>query len=239
MPYIEMPKLSDTMAEGTVVKWRKAVGDPVNVGNIIAEIETDKAVMELEAFDEGTLKEIYIGEGGTAQIGQKLALLLAPGESAPQNDGEADKTEKAGLAVATQSRAASPKAKANNLNITAPTAGSRVKASPLAKKIAVAKGVSLSSIQGSGPGGRIVARDVESASAVPTSASPVVVPVTPAGQGSEPALPTVRPPQPFASSFDPVNSGVPAAPVFPEDSPQNVPRRLPPGTATGPVGATG
>ncbi|MGA9450568.1 MAG: dihydrolipoamide acetyltransferase family protein [Verrucomicrobiia bacterium] len=182
MPYIEMPKLSDTMAEGTVVKWRKAVGDPVNVGDVIAEIETDKAVMELEAFDEGTLKEIYIGEGGTAQIGQKLALLLAPGESAPQNDGEADKTEKAGLAVATQSRAASPKAKANNLNITAPTAGSRVKASPLAKKIAVAKGVSLSSIQGSGPGGRIVARDVESASAVPTSASPVVVPVTPAGQ---------------------------------------------------------
>src|SRR6185503_19064493 len=74
--YIEMPKLSDTMTEGTVVKWRKAVGDRIEVGDVIAEIETDKAVMELEAFDEGNLGEIYIGEGGKAKVGEKLAALV-------------------------------------------------------------------------------------------------------------------------------------------------------------------
>ena len=84
MSYIEMPKLSDTMTEGTVVKWRKAVGDSVSVGDVLAEIETDKAVMELEAFDDGALKEIYVKDGGKAKVGDKLALLLGAGESAPK-----------------------------------------------------------------------------------------------------------------------------------------------------------
>lgn len=86
MPYVEMPKLSDTMAEGTVVKWRKATGDAVKAGDVLAEIETDKAVMELEAFESGTLREIYVAEGGKARIGEKLALLLGANESVPQAD---------------------------------------------------------------------------------------------------------------------------------------------------------
>ncbi|MGH7971487.1 MAG: biotin/lipoyl-containing protein, partial [Limisphaerales bacterium] len=76
------------MTEGTVVKWRKGVGDTVETGDVVAEIETDKAVMELEAFAEGTLNEIYVHEGGKARIGQKLASLGVPGEaeaSAPSN----------------------------------------------------------------------------------------------------------------------------------------------------------
>ena len=84
MAYIEMPRLSDTMTEGTVVKWHKAVGDSVSVGDVLAEIETDKAVMELEAFDDGTLKEIYVQEGGKARLGEKVALLLGEGEAAPE-----------------------------------------------------------------------------------------------------------------------------------------------------------
>jgi len=72
---IEMPKLSDTMTEGTLVRWIKKVGDNVAVGDVLAEIETDKATMEMEAFDEGVLTEIYVQDGNKAEVGQKLALL--------------------------------------------------------------------------------------------------------------------------------------------------------------------
>lgn len=178
MPYIEMPKLSDTMTAGTVVKWRKAVGDAVSVGDVLAEVETDKAVMELEAFDDGTLKEIYVPDGGKAHIGEKLALLLGAGETT--RGGDAPVAKGAGDA----SSPAPPRKPNDGVDFSrdeggAPTfcdkasqphvSAGRVKASPLAKKIAGGKGVNLSSIQGSGPGGRIVARDVESASAVPAS----------------------------------------------------------------------
>ena len=73
---IEMPKLSDTMTEGTLLRWVKKVGDNVAVGDVLAEVETDKATMEMEAFDEGTLSEVYVSDGQTVQVGQKLALLL-------------------------------------------------------------------------------------------------------------------------------------------------------------------
>ncbi len=182
MPYIEMPKLSDTMTEGTVVKWRKAVGEPVSVGDVIAEIETDKAVMELEAFDDGTLKDIFVSEGGKAQIGQKLALLLAAGESAPKKNGEGVKAGKPGPAAVSQSPTTPPPAKVETA--VAPGSNARVKASPLAKKLAGAKGVDLGSLQGSGPGGRIVARDVESAAAVPASApAAAAIPAVHVAQG--------------------------------------------------------
>src|SRR5512146_316558 len=84
--YIEMPKLSDTMTEGTVVQWRKAVGDEIQMGDVVAEVETDKAVMELEAFGEGTLSAIYVPEGGKARIGQRLAQLSAPGQRTTQTE---------------------------------------------------------------------------------------------------------------------------------------------------------
>src|SRR5271167_331328 len=77
---IEMPKLSDTMTEGTLVRWIKKVGDTVAVGDVLAEVETDKATMEMEAFDEGVLTEIYVQDGNKAEVGQKLAILAAKGE---------------------------------------------------------------------------------------------------------------------------------------------------------------
>ena len=77
-----MPKLSDTMVEGTIARWKKKQGDTVETGDILADVETDKATMEMEAFDDGVLKEIYVGDGGVAKVGDKIALVLAEGESA-------------------------------------------------------------------------------------------------------------------------------------------------------------
>src|ERR1700754_2999281 len=79
---IEMPKLSDTMTEGTLLRWVKKVGDNIAVGDVLAEVETDKATMEMEAFDEGVLAEIYVQDGNKVEVGQKLALLLGKGEKA-------------------------------------------------------------------------------------------------------------------------------------------------------------
>jgi len=186
MPYIEMPKLSDTMTEGTLVKWRKAVGDEVEISDILAEVETDKAVMELEAFEKGILSEIYVHEGGKARIGQKLALLLSPGESAPQKVVETTGVEKTiSIVVAGESREISPIAREAIATAGEQVTSGRVKASPLAKKIAAAKGVALGTLQGSGPGGRIVARDVESASAASSSTASTIVLAPPAGPGDK------------------------------------------------------
>ena len=182
---IEMPKLSDTMTEGTLVRWIKKVGDTVAVGDVLAEVETDKATMEMEAFDEGVLTEIYVKDGETVQIGQKLALLTGQNE---QSDSTAAKSSPA--KEPTHEQAAKPKAEpaeeaaaitqtpiANaetqpskdqaaddaQRDTLEPTAGARIKASPLAKKIAAEKGVDLSRLQGSGPAGRIVRDDVMAA----------------------------------------------------------------------------
>ena len=186
MPYIEMPKLSDTMTEGTLVKWRKAVGDEVEISDILAEVETDKAVMELEAFEKGILSEIYVHEGGKARIGQKLALLLSPRESAPAKVVEATGGGKpTSTVVAGESREVLPKAREVIPKAGEPVASGRVKASPLAKKIAAAKGTALGPLQGSGPGGRILARDVESPSAASSTPTPAAALVPPAGPGDK------------------------------------------------------
>lgn len=169
MPYIEMPKLSDTMTEGTVVEWRKVIGDSVSVGDVLAEIETDKSVMELEAFDDGTLKEIYVPDGGKAQIGEKLALLLGADESASEKKDETANMETHSIAdVGEHGREVSAKThtKVESAAVPIPVVSAgRVKASPLARKIAAAKDVELATIQGSGPCGRVVAKDLESAPA--------------------------------------------------------------------------
>jgi len=177
MPIVTMPKLSDTMVEGTLVKWVKAKGDKVEVGDILAEVETDKATMEMEAFDEGTLSELYVAEGGTIKVGDKIALILADGETADtapaaQSTPIAEKP-KASAPAATTPLALAPRA-------AAPATTGRTKASPLARKIAATRGVNLSSIAGTGPGGRIVKKDVENA---------------PAGGGggvASPATPSIR-----------------------------------------------
>ena len=186
MPYIEMPRLSDTMTEGTVVKWHKAVGDSVSVGDVLAEIETDKAVMELEAFDDGTLKEIYVQEGGKARLGEKVALLLGPGEAAPErkDDSAPVKTQSApdvAKPVPAKSQP-TPEKPVHDPVQTVADSSARVKASPLAKKIAAASGVDLSQVRGSGPGGRVVAKDLETTPKTalhPAASAPVAgVPLT-------------------------------------------------------------
>jgi pyruvate dehydrogenase E2 component (dihydrolipoamide acetyltransferase) len=171
MPIITMPKLSDTMVEGTIARWKKKQGDTVETGDILAEVETDKATMEMEAFDDGTLQEIYVPDGGVAKVGEKIALILAEGES-PDGAGAApaEKAEAAPAAKPAESKAAPPSA----APAPAPAApsGARAKASPLAKKIAAERGVGLDGIQGSGPGGRIVAKDIPEKGAAPAAAAP-------------------------------------------------------------------
>ena len=167
---IEMPKLSDTMTEGTIVKWHKKVGDTVEIGDVIAEVETDKATMEMEAFDDGVLTEILIPEGGVAPIGSVLAILggaASPAAPAPV------------VAAAVPIAAPAPQTVAVPAPVTAAPApaasdAARVKASPLAKKISAELGVDLNAITGTGPGGRIVRSDVESAA---QAVKPVGAPV--------------------------------------------------------------
>ena len=163
-----MPKLSDTMVEGTIARWKKKQGDTVETGDILAEVETDKATMEMEAFDDGVLKEIYVTDGGVAKVGEKIALVLAEGESADDAGAPAAKEEAAPAAQPAESKAAPPSA------APAPAApsGARLKASPLARKIAAERGVGLDGIQGSGPGGRVVAKDIPEKGAAPTAAAP-------------------------------------------------------------------
>ena len=182
MPIITMPKLSDTMVEGTIARWKKKQGDTVETGDILAEVETDKATMEMEAFDDGVLKEIYVTDGGVAKVGEKIALVLAEGETADAAaPAAAPKAEPTAEGKAAEPKAAAPAA------APAPQAGAHVKASPLAKKIAAERGVGLEGIEGSGPGGRVVAKDVPDKGAAPAAAAPAAAPKiqATAGQGDQ------------------------------------------------------
>ncbi len=159
--FIEMPKLSDTMTEGTLIKWHVSEGDSVSPGDVIADIETDKATMEMEAFDEGILGKIYVTEGQKAPLGGVLAVLVGEGEQAPDRP-PATKS----ATPKTEAKAEKPAARqaAEPARVVALTTSSgRIKASPLARKIAAQRGIDLAAVAGSGPGGRIVKRDVESA----------------------------------------------------------------------------
>ncbi|NLT69136.1 MAG: 2-oxo acid dehydrogenase subunit E2 [Verrucomicrobiaceae bacterium] len=177
--YLKMPKLSDTMSEGTLVKWLKQEGDTVSMDEDIAEVETDKATMAMPSFDEGILHKIYVKEGETVALGTSLALILEPGEEPPA---DADQPPAAATSSAPAEKAATPdEAKAKTeapsaeaapdtgkpaaaAKASAP-AGGRVKASPLARKLAEEQGVDLRRLSGSGPGGRIVKKDVLNAPA--------------------------------------------------------------------------
>ncbi len=187
--YIEMPKLADTMTEGTLVKWRIKEGDKVATGDILAEIETDKATMEMEAFDDGIVHKLLVTTGQKVPCGTPIALLLGKNEQPPADGTMPAVTTKAAAAAAAGATAAATAtataAPANGSRAATSTSGSRVKASPLAKKIAASQGVNLSALRGTGPGGRIIARDVENAPATPAgggSSVPVVPPI-PAGPG--------------------------------------------------------
>jgi pyruvate dehydrogenase E2 component (dihydrolipoamide acetyltransferase) len=189
---IKMPALSPTMEEGTLAKWLVKEGDTVKSGDIMAEIETDKATMEFEAVDEGVIAKIMVAEGTDGvKVGTPIALLAEEGEDvsaaeAPKK-AEAPQAKPAEEKPAPKAEAEAPKAEAPKP--AAPAArsdGDRIKASPLAKRIAAEKGVDLSAVAGSGPNGRIVKADVEGAkpgaapAAKPAAAAPAPAAEAPA-----------------------------------------------------------
>ncbi len=159
---IRMPRLSDTMEEGVIVSWLKKEGDKVVPGDILAEVETDKATMELESFYEGILLHIGIKEGAVP-VDDVIAVIGEEGEDykkvlAEANAGEVEKTEKADVPVVSQSIEAT---KHDDQNLQNKPLSGRIKASPLAKRMAKDAGIDLAQIQGSGDGGRIIKADIQ------------------------------------------------------------------------------
>src|ERR1700741_2150397 len=181
MPEIQMPKLSDTMTEGTLVAWKKKKGDKVSAGEVIAEIETDKATMEWESPEDGTLTEIYVEEGGKVDVGQKIAFIGSEGEAAqkkekkkPEPPKEEEKAAKKDQAEAKKPAPAEEKEpetaplqeekKAEEKATPPPKPArprpeggdeARVKASPLGRRLAAEQGIHLSKVKGTGPEVRV------------------------------------------------------------------------------------
>ena len=180
---IEMPKLSDTMEEGVIAKWNVKEGDTVKSGDIIAEVETDKATMDVEVYDGGTILKLMATEGEAVALGAKMAIVGKPGEDISSLLGESTAPIKTKEEAPKQEEAPKESKEAfvdpilGNLSQTSSASSDgRIKASPLARKIAQDKGVDLGSIQGSGPEGRIVKSDVENVGSVSStnqSATPV------------------------------------------------------------------
>ncbi|MCD8406571.1 pyruvate dehydrogenase complex dihydrolipoamide acetyltransferase [Tenacibaculum dicentrarchi] len=164
---INMPRLSDTMEEGTVASWLKNVGDKVEEGDILAEIETDKATMEFESFNEGVLLHIGVQEGEAAPVDTLLAIIGKEGTDvanvlAALNSGNTTSSVKTEEKTATKEETPKEEVKSPVAEtVTTTTSGGRIFASPLAKKIAKDKGIKLTAIKGSGENGRIVKKDVE------------------------------------------------------------------------------
>ena len=173
---VSMPRLSDTMEEGTVAKWHKKVGDKVSEGDLLAEIETDKATMDFEAYQEGVLLHIGVGEGETAPVDSILAVLgekgedisgiLKGGDDTPKADSKEDSSEEE---PKKEEKAEEPKQETSSEEKT--DNGDRIKVSPLAKKLAEEKGIDLSGVSGTGEGGRIVKSDIDNYKAPAASTS--------------------------------------------------------------------
>jgi pyruvate dehydrogenase E2 component (dihydrolipoamide acetyltransferase) len=154
---IQMPKMSDTMEEGRIIKWLKKEGDRVQPGEVIAEIETDKANMDMEAYDEGILLKIVAKEGTRVPLGGLIAILGSEGEDISSLLGGTN-SEKEGGSVSSSSMKDETKSMIATVN---KSIDNRIKSSPLARKIAKEKGIDLNQIHGSGPSGRIIKRDVD------------------------------------------------------------------------------
>ena len=196
---ILMPALSPTMTEGTLARWLKGEGDAVEPGDIVAEVETDKATMEIEAVDEGVLGRILVAEGTEGvEINTPIAVLVGEGESA------AHIAEPAAPAAPAEVPAAAP-APGGNGAPPAPKPGERIFASPLARRMAAQAGLELASLSGSGPRGRIVKRDIEAALAKAPAApapEPAAAPSPPAPRAPE------APPAPESGTVAVPNTGM-------------------------------
>ncbi|MHA4837251.1 pyruvate dehydrogenase complex dihydrolipoamide acetyltransferase [Sphingopyxis sp. MSC1_008] len=193
---LKMPALSPTMEEGTLAKWLVKEGDTVKSGDLLAEIETDKATMEFEAIDEGVVSQILVAEGtDNVKVGTVIAVIAGEGEDAssakaapapapaPTAEPKAEAPAPAAAPAPTPAPAPAPAA-------AAPVAsGDRIKASPLAKRLAAERGIDLSTVTGTGPGGRIVKDDLDGASAgapAAPAAAPSAAAAAPAAAGSIP-----------------------------------------------------
>ena len=183
-----MPRLSDTMEEGTVASWLKKVGDTVNEGDILAEIETDKATMEFEAFYAGTLLHIGIQEGESAPVDSLLAIIgdkdvdvaqaiaAATAAASPSVSDESTESPKepavaAPVATPVAAPVAAPTVKSTPAPAPVKNTTGRIIASPLAKKLADERGIQITNVPGSGEGGRIVKRDIENYQVTGTTAA--------------------------------------------------------------------
>ncbi len=168
---IEMPKMSDTMEEGVLVAWLVEEGAKVAAGDIIAQVETDKATMDLEAYDDGVLLKKVIGEGEAVPIGALIAVLGSPGEDV--SSVIAGFGAKGGDGAQVEAAPVAPEP-----NAPAPSAADadRVKSSPLARKMALEHGLDLSTVAGTGPEGRVIKRDIE---ALLTTAPPAAAAQSP------------------------------------------------------------
>ena len=185
---VYMEALSPTMEEGRLVKWHKRDGDAVKAGDTLAEVETDKAVMDLVARADGVLRQIAVTEGQTVPVGKEIAAIVAPGEAVATSQGRGTGDERPVVTAPT------PTAPARTVAVAAPAAvadATRVKASPLAKRIARETGLDLKQVTGSGPGGRVVRKDLELAA---VATPPVTAP------SAAPTPPVPRPPSPVPVS---------------------------------------
>src|SRR5437867_8718352 len=178
MPEVQMPKLSDSMTDGTLVSRKKKKGNKVSTGEVIAEIKTDKATMEWESPIYGTLTEIYVEEGGKVNVGDKIAFIGGEGEEAPKKEEKKEPVKKEEKAEVTtekkpQAETEKPAPAEKKEKETAPpqekkkpparTEEARVKASPVARRVAAELGVDLASVKGTGPEGRVTETDVRAA----------------------------------------------------------------------------
>src|SRR5438477_5922151 len=219
MPEIQMPKLSDTMTEGTLVAWKKKKGDHVSAGQVLAEIETDKATMEWESPEDGTLSEIYVEEGGKVNVGDKIAFIGGEGEEAPKRKEEevgqpAEEKAEEIKAKETEPKKEEPKRepekkgepkkekKEKAVEAGVPPAQptrlppqreeARVRASPVARRIAAELGVDLSGVKGTGPDGSVTETDVRAAAKSKGAAQKVPAPSIKAGESARIQLSGMR-----------------------------------------------
>ncbi|WP_295144213.1 dihydrolipoamide acetyltransferase family protein [Saccharopolyspora sp.] len=196
MTEIQMPRLSDTMEEGVIAGWQKKVGDQIKRGEVVAEIETDKAIMELEAYDDGVLEKVLVGEGTTVPIGTPIALV---GDGSGAVAEAAEPAAPAGAPADASAEAAAPAGQSGPAAEPAPASApepvngsalSQPKASPLAKAVAKDRGVDLAGVTGTGPGGRIIRADIDAAAAEPaaarSAAEPAPAPAAPAQPATAP-----------------------------------------------------
>jgi pyruvate dehydrogenase E2 component (dihydrolipoamide acetyltransferase) len=218
---VTMPRLSDTMEAGTVIKWHVKEGDTVASGDVLADVETDKATMEMQTYDDGVVAKLLIGAGDRVAIGTPIAVIAVEGEDASSSGGKA---ATAAAPAASAAPAAAVRAAATEAPVTVtgtvvmPSAhadtGARARISPVARRMAEELGVDINSLRGTGPGGRVIKRDIEAAASRKGGAAPA------------PTMPVVAAPAPVAAPSMPVVAGPGSREVAVSGMRQTIARRL-------------